>query len=797
MTARVAGRRGAGSRVLGWLFFLALPAALAAQPSGPLVLTRDALQRTGRTRLAEILQTLLPTVNYPRPSIAGGTDFVRPVTLHGLGADQLLVLINGKRQHPSALLNLHNTIGRGQGMTGGDLNAIPLAAIERIELYREGDAARYGFGAVTGVLNVVLRAAAPDEARAELGETSSGDGTLRLADGSYHLRLGRDGFVQLSGELASRGATNRALPDRRPQYFPDDPRNSDPALNDRVNQRYGDPKLARVIGFVNAEQPLSRGVTAYGFAELSRESGEAGERWRRANEDGTLRALYPNGFLPLITPKLKDGSVTGGLRGGVLGGGWSWDASLGYGRNSFRFELENSANVSLGPQSPTEFYAGTLRADLLSVELALSHRIRLGFVPPLLLSLGGEHRSEGYQIQAGEPDSYRYGAVPIQDGPHAGGLAPVGAQGFPGFRPSNAVTQRRGMLAAHGELSAVLFRRLSLAAAGRMEDYPEFPAQGVYQLSAELSKVRGVSLWATYGTAVRVPALAQSWFSRSETIVSGNFGFDDRIVPVRDPLGVVLGAKPLRPERSRHWSTGITLEPVAALTLSATHYHIGVNDRIILSGTFDDPAIQQFLAQQGFVGIKSVRFFANALATRTNGVEGSAAYRWTLGSVALRVNLGFSHQTTRVTLTDSVPGLLARFTQVFFDRVERARLERGQPRDNLILTARAERARWTVDARLQRFGSVTSFGAPADGSLDQTFGAKWLSDVSVGYRWRRFAIRLGADNLFNRYPDRNSVGDAMVEGNSYFGMLPYSGISPFGFAGRMVYLRVTLQQREQ
>ncbi|HEV8150704.1 MAG TPA: TonB-dependent receptor, partial [Gemmatimonadales bacterium] len=726
MTARVPGRRGVGSSVLGWLRFLILPGALAAQSSGPLVLTREALERSGRTQLSEILPTLLPSFNAPRPSIAGGSDFVRPATLSGLGADQIVVLINGKRRHPSALLNLDQSIGRGEGMT--DLDAIPLAALERVEVYREGDAARFGFGAVTGVINLVLRSAAPAAARAELGRYSAGDGTLLWADGAYSVPLGHGGFVQLSGELSSRGATNRALPDRRPQYFAGDPRNSDPALSNRVDQRYGEPELQRVTAFVNIEQRLPRGVLAYGFADVSRASGEAGELWRQASDDRTVRALYPNGFLPLLTPKLKDGSLLGGARGRILGG--SWDASLGYGRNSFRYELEHSANVSLGPQSPTEFTAGTLRSDLLSVELRFSRRIRLGPLPPILVSLGGEHRSEGYQIQAGEPDSYRFGAVPIQDGPHAGNLAPVGAQGFPGFQPGDAITKRRGMLAANGELSGVFFQRLSLAAAGRVEDYPEFPARGVYQLSAELGRLHGVRLWASYGTAVRVPALAQSWFSSTSILVSGNLGFAERTVPVSDRLGIVLGSKPLRAERSRHWSEGITLQPLRALTLSAAYSHIGVDDRIILSGKFADPAIGQYLAQQGFFGIQSVRFFANALGTRTTGMDVSAAYRFGVGDATLRLSLALSHQRTRVTLTDSVPGLLARFTSVFFDRVERARLERGQPRDKVILAAQGERARWTLDARIERFGSVTSFGAPADGSLDQTYGAKWLSELS-------------------------------------------------------------------
>jgi len=786
VTAQDRVRRGAGSRVLGWLLLLALPASARAQPAGPLaVFSREALRATGRSGLAEALQALLPSLNLPRPSVAGGSDHVRPATLRGLGADQLLVLINGKRRHPSAVLNVDPSIGRGQSMV--DLAAIPLSAIDRVEVFA-GDVARYGFGAVAGVLDVILLAEAPDELVAQLGMTTEGDGTELVAGGNHRVRWGQ-GFVQLSAELSRRGATNRALADLRPQYFPGDPRNSDPALSNRVDHRFGDPEAQQVAGFLNAARPLHGSLTAYGQAGWSYRRSEAGERWRTPNDDRTVRALFPNGFLPLIAPRIQDGSALAGLRGSFWG--WSWDASVSYARNTVRYQLEHTANPSLGTDGPTEFHAGTLRADQFVAELQVSRRLIPGWVlPPLLLELGAAHRSDGYQMEEGEPDSYRFGAVPIQDGPHAGQMAAVGAQGFNAFRPAESVIRRRGTLAGSAALSGVLFQRLTLAAEGRLEYYPVLGTTGVYTLRGTLDPLGGIALRGSYGTGARVAPLAQSWFSSTATKVTGQSVLDDRLAPVGDPVALELGAKRLRPERSSDLGLGASVTRVRGLTLSADFYRVRVSRRIILSGSYDDPAILSFLVQQRIFGIGGVRFFANALATRSTGVDASAAYRFAVGSVALRLSGGWNHNTTHVALTDSIPGLLAQFSSVLFDRTERARNELGQPRDNLILAAQASRNRWSVSARAQRFGGVSSYGKPADGSLDQTYGAKWLGDLAVRYDARgRVTLRLGVDNLLNSHPDRNAFGDATSEGNSGFGMFPYPNNSPFGFNGRRVYLQ--------
>jgi iron complex outermembrane receptor protein len=420
--------------------------------------------------------------------------------------------------------------------------------------------------------------------------------------------------------------------------------------------------------------------------------------------------------------------------------------------------------------------------------------VRPGRIPPLRVELAAQARDEGFQIEAGEPDSYRFGAVPILDGPHAGQLAPIGAQGFTAFRPDNAVIRRRGMLGASGALSSVLFRRLTLGAAAGLEYYRSLGATLVYTLRGELAPLDGIALRGSYGSGARVAPLSQSWYSTTAISVTGPVGVEDRTVPVAEQVGVLLGARPLRPERSTDLELGGSVTRIKRATLRADYYRIRVDHRVILSGTFKDPAVGSFLGQQGIPGIGAVRFFTNALTTRTSGLDATASYRFRWKDIGMEAGAGWSHHVTRAVLSDSVPGLLAPFSSVLFDRTERARYEQGQPEDNLILTGRAERRRWSVWARAQRAGAVSSFGTAADGSLDQRYGAKWLADLSVGYLARpELRVTLGAENLLGTTPDRNRFGNAGVEGNSYFGTLPFPNSSPFGFAGRRLFLRASWQ----
>ena len=765
---------------------------LQAQPTDTAtVITRDELRATGRTTLAEALQVLVPSFNAPRPSGGDGGDPVRPASLRGMGADQLVVLVNGKRRHGSALVNLHAKIGRGETVT--DLDAIPLAAVERVEILR-APSVRYSSGAVAGVINIVTGSRLPGELIANLGVTSEGDGGTAQVGATYRGQWGAGGFVQLAGEARGGGATNRALPDRREQFFPGDPRNQDPRYANRINHRWGDPEsrdygAAARVGRRFGEAELSGSVAA------SRRRVESASFWRRPNEDATVRSLYPTGFLPIVVATITEYAADVGGSGPL--GGWRWNLSAGYATSRVRFEVENSVNASLGPLSPARFFAGSLGAVQLGTDLELRRVVPVGLPEPLRLAAGGTVRSEAYRIHPGERDSYRYGAVPIQDGPRAGGIAPVGAQGFPGFTPDDSLRRRRESYAGYAEVGLTPLERLRFTGAASLEHFPE-PEYGTLPaavVSGSYGPLTGFTLRGSAGAGFRVPSQGQRWFTRTLIPVVEDLGLYDLLVPATHPIAKALGATPLRPERSGHRSIGLGLRtPRERITLSADYYWIAVRHRIVLTEKFNAPTVRFFLDGQGYGGVGSVQFFANAINTRTTGFEARGRYELSVGDVAVRLDAALDHHRTRVTEVDSIGGVLSQYPGTFFSGRERTRIESGQPGDNLLLSATLRRASWTGTLRARYYGAVRDFGPSPDGTLGQSFGAKWLGDVELSYtREGGLTMAAGAHNLLGAYPDRNNQGDATFEGNSTFGIFPYNSLSPFGFRGRSVYLRAVWQ----
>jgi iron complex outermembrane receptor protein len=430
------------------------------------VITHDQLASSGYAETAQIIQSLAPSFNFPRPTITDGTDTVRPATLRGLGPDQVLVLINGKRRHQSALVHLNNSIGRGS--TSVDLNAIPVSAIDHIEVLRAGAAAQYGSDAIAGVINIVLRSgvASPDVALnvgvstgtfvgnrctpngltcAEGDDIDFTDGELADVGGSWGIAAGK-GSVTVAAEYRHHNRTNRASFDPRDQIGA-----GDAGQNAVVepNHRWGDPDTRDAMAFVNASIPLNNQQTrfVYAFGGYSRRLANSAGFYRRALDVRNWPQIYPLGFLPVIEPTVVDASGTVGVRG-VLNG-WNYDVSGEYGHNSFAFTIGDTLNVSLGPILPpnkTQFDAGALELNQFVGNVNVSRPFRLrGLAGPLNIAAGAEYRRENYQIHAGEPDSYRDGGVPNQ----AGGRAAIGAQVFPGFRPSNEVDASRNSVAGY------------------------------------------------------------------------------------------------------------------------------------------------------------------------------------------------------------------------------------------------------------------------------------------------------------------------------------------------------------
>ena len=297
------------------------------------------LKATGRTETAQMIQALAPSVNFPRTAIADGTDAVRPATLRGLGADQVLVLVNGKRRHTTALINVNGTVGRGQSAV--DLNAIPASMIERVEILRDGAAAQYGSDAIAGVINIVLKTNAPTEVNLQSGVTGQGDGRVWQGSANAGVANSSGGYFHTGFEVRDRQKTDRSAADPRVQYFAGDARE---ATINRFNNTYGDAQTSDLVGMYSAGTSVGAGVDFYSFGALSRRKATAPGFWRRANDDRTVRLLYPNGFLPLINSTLWDASTAFGVKGALAG--WKWDLSQTIGRNSHNFLISNTNNAS-------------------------------------------------------------------------------------------------------------------------------------------------------------------------------------------------------------------------------------------------------------------------------------------------------------------------------------------------------------------------------------------------------------------------------------------------------------------
>ncbi|MFL5382075.1 MAG: TonB-dependent receptor domain-containing protein [Longimicrobiaceae bacterium] len=756
------------------------------------VLTAQDIQATGLTETAQIIQRLAPSVNFPRATVADGTDHVRPATLRGLAPDQVLVLVNGKRRHTSALVNVNGTVGRGS--TAVDLNAIPASAIERIEILRDGAAAQYGSDAIAGVINIVLKSGARREAMASLGQTTRGDGEVVQLAATGAADVGENGFVSVSAEFRDRGQTNRSLPDTRQQYFTGDPRNSNRAL---VNHRQGDSDSRDIGGFLNAALPLAPWAQLYAFGGLSRRDGEAAGFFRRANDARTIRALHPDGFLPLISTDIVDGSGAVGVRGTLAG--FHYDLSGVHGRNSFAFSVLNSNNVSMGAASPTDFYAGKLKFDQTTANLDFSRALSVGLPESVNVAFGAEYRRDGYGIEEGEEASWKNGGIPILDGPQAGQVAAVGAQVFPGFRPTDAKDVSRHNWAGYLDVEITPMRNVLLELAGRVEDYSDFGTTRDGKVALRVEPVPGFALRGAVGTGFRAPSLAQSYFSSTATnflVINGqNTPVDVRTFPAGSKEAEVLGAKPLEPEESVNYSAGIAWEPRRELSLTVDAYRIDIDDRIVFSENFTGPAIQQLFINAGYAGVTGGRFFTNAIDTRTDGIDVVLQYARAVGQGMLRFVGGANFTKTEV-LTDSVvtPPQLTGLGEQLFGRVERGRIERGQPRSSINLALNYALERLTVNLNNRRFGEVSVFGTAAPGSsnnTDQTFGAKWITDLDVSYRaTRRLTATVGANNVLGVYPDENFRSPTGAD-NSNAGIFPYNGISPFGFNGAFYYVRLS------
>lgn len=762
----------------------------------------DVAQAASVGETAQALQNLTPSLNFPRQSNSGAGDTVRAAQLRGLSPDQTLVLVNGRRYHATSTPNLDTKIGRGT--TPVDLNTIPVNAIGRVEVLRDGAGAQYGSDAIAGVINIGLerlRQGGSVGISYGLNVTRPGaidenlrDGKTTVIDAKLGTGLGENGFLTVGGDFIWQQGTNRAGFDDGGNFLTNgsytDPRNF-PFFGQRLF-KVGDPRVRSGHLWYNAEA-LTGDITLYSFAILHRRKAEGANffRWPvivDGNGNDYLPPQLPdglNGFRPVSVVNNRDVSFTAGARANL--GEWKVDGSVTYGRNWISYRLRDSINYSLGANSPNRFLLSKVRSDQLVGNLDFSRPLDLGLFRPAILAIGAEVRRENWKSSAGDPASYAVG--PLAD-PLSLGLQP-GAQAGPGLTPEDARNLDRTVIAAYAELSADLTEAVFADVAGRVERYSDAGTSVAGKAALRWEFAPGYALRGSISNSFRAPTVGQLGAS-STSLTFGAGGQLRRVstLPVDSAAGRALGIRDLTPEKSFNLSVGFTANPIRGLRLSLDAFRILVDDRVTLSERFDLTGLTP--AQRTALGLGSfdaINFFTNAVDLKTRGIEAVADYRTRAFGGDLGVNAAWSYAKNDIRRVKSPPSELVQFgiPGGLIGLEERNTLTSAAPRSKLIFGADWSNAKLDGLVRLTRFGSVTRvFDFGGGFTPIQRNPSQWSVDSEVGVKVGKLRLSVGGNNLTDNYPDQ-SIPDINGAGN-----LAYDILSPIGVNGRYLYARARL-----
>lgn len=742
----------------------------------------------------ELLNQLVPSFNAQRQSASDGTEHIDPASLRGLGPDQALVLINGKRRHTTSLINYQNTVGNGA--VGTDLNAIPTSAIDRIEVLRDGASAQYGSDAIAGVINIVLKKNSGFSASATGGISSRNDGALFNANANYGIAFKKDkGFLNLTFESNNRGATNRtqnhdliifdqsALNNYFAYAFADDPAASRAYDDEQLKQKgltrndfnfhVGDAKVVNNQGFFNFGYNTSDKTELYAFGGVSVRNGTGYGFRRLPSETGNVVAsLFPNGFQPTLNSDIIDYSLAAGLRQ-QLSSDWRLDISNTIGRNSFGYTVKNTNNSSLGNQSPTSFDAGSHAFLQNTVNADISKTIQKG-ANNINLAFGAEYRYEKYSIVKGQDESWKlYTNNPF-------GVA--GAQSFPGFTPENEVAASRNSQAVYADADFSFRNKFLLDGAARFEHYSDFGSTVNGKLSLRYNFSNAFAIRGSVSTGFRAPSLHQQYFSNfySDISSSGSGIVNKGIFPVNSDVAKAIGLPSLKEETSVNYSAGFTAGPATNFIITADAYLINIKDRIVITSSVSDPRIEA-------LGVESGRFFTNAIDTRTKGIDAVATYTIPFTQRnRLDISLASNFTKTEITRFHFSQSLEANgLTQNdYFGPDQQSLIETNTPKSKHTLSLNLAANKFNFLIREIYWGKVTRNGFPF--GVEQVHKEKVTSDLALSYKVSRtFSLTAGANNIFDVFPDRQAYD------NSYFGVFKYAPVQ-MGVLGAFYYARMNL-----
>lgn len=711
----------------------------------------------GQFDLAQTLQYLSPSFNSTRQTGADGADLIDSAALRGLGSDQTLVLVNGKRRHTVALVNLFGA--RNRGSTGTDMNSLPLLAIDNVQVLRDGAAAQYGSDAIAGVINVQLKKKQGCEAVAGYGQYSAGDGKNYLASAYCGVKLG-DGTLGITGEWQDRGRSNRADPGDL-----------------RI---IGDTQVKNKTLYLNGELPIAGDNKLYLTLGAQNRDASSAAWARDGSSDIPSRnsaAMYPDGFVPFINGDIEDRYVIAGWKSVVAG--WDTDLSQTYGSNRMRYNISHTLNASIANKdllnggkgiSPTSFDAGGFGFKQATTNLDFSR-----FFPELLggsnIAFGAEYRKEKYDIVAGEPGSYI-----DADGVGFGGNA--GSQGFPGFQPGDATNKSRSSQALYGDWEANLTPSLTLDVAVRAEHYSDFGSSTTAKLAGSYKVNNELLLRAAASSGFRAPSLQQLYFSSTITDFINQQPVDVVIAPNGSALTNAAGVPALKQEQSRNFTAGLTFKPSPDTAITADLYQIIIKDRIVLSGRVDSSDANLGPILQS-LGVGQAQFFVNSVDTRTRGLDLTASTRSKLGMGSLNTFLALNVTKTTVTKIH-VPSTLKIDPDVLLSERERLFIEEAGPRTKATLGFEYSQGAWTGEAKIIHFGNQTQ----GTFNVGEFLHYAPKTSMDLGMTWQAtpaLKLSVGGNNVFNVKPTRQDSGQT---DNGFY----YDSVQ-FGLNGASYYAR--------
>ncbi|MBW8201765.1 TonB-dependent receptor domain-containing protein [Flagellimonas abyssi] len=824
----------------------------------------ELVQSAPQVTVTEILNYAAPSFTSNPQTISDGTDHIAPAALRGLGPDQVLVLINGKRRHKTGLVNVNGTFGRGS--VGTDMTTIPSNSISRIEILRDGAAAQYGSDAIAGVINIVLKNTV-NELQVDVNtgaHFTSEHSPQKKIDGekvslglNYGLPIGKDGgFINFTGNFNHRGWTNRmqewegsifnsynsiervaAADNYDTSLLLDDDLadifqyasaagialngnetkeelqgilNADVTESELLarglqrsdfNMRVGQSKLRGAQFFANLSIPLDENLEIYGFGGLSFKNGNAGGFYRLPNQSRTYTPAYPNGFLPEINSNIVDKSAAFGIKGMI--GDWNVDFSNSYGKNEFMYHVTNSNNASMENATPFQANSGGFNYSENTSNFDMS-RFYEDTMAGLNIAFGAEYRVENYGIIAGEEISYtQYNTLGIPHDPtdpdsmvptdFFGNTRDSGIQVFPGFKPENEVNAFRNTIAGYFDVEADFTESILLSGAVRYENFSDFGGTLNFKVATRLKISENLNFRGGGQTGFRAPSLHQIHYSSTSTLFVDGIPNEVGTFPNTSRVARLLGIEPLKEETSIGATAGFTARvPSANLKFTLDGFLINIDDRVILTGQFDDNGNAELANLFQQANATQAAFFANSVDTQTRGLDFVVDHKANISdNVSLTNTLAMTVSETTVEKV-KVPEAIADagLSDTYFDPTSRIYLESAVPTTKGNLSHNVKVGdNWSFFLRNGYFGEVREATNEEDPTIDYTFGAKIVTDLTIGFNFTESAtFTIGANNLLDVYPDENDPAFRSE------GRFIYSRRSvQFGQNGRYVFGRLTFK----